>query len=468
MPTIYDVAAKAGVSPSTVSHVLNGTRFVEEPTKERVLQAVAALGYRPNSLARSLRRRESGTIALLVPDNANPFFADVARAIEDVGFAEGYSVVLCNSDGSAAKETAYIELLLSKQVDAFILIPANSHATQLAPILKAEVPVVIVDRPMADTPVDQVLVDNYRGGYLAGHYLAALGHRRIGCIGGPPELSVSEQRLAGFRAALEEAEVPLSPEAVLVGDFRYAGGEQAARQLIARWPDLSALFAANDLMAIGAMQTLRELGCTVPGDVSVIGFDNIDQAHLTLPPLTTIAQPLVELGQVSARLVLERVKARNRPPQRLTLAPRLVERASCRVMGMEVPMKKTGVLHHELAQVIATLGHGDMLVLGDAGLPIPPGVQRIDLAVRPGLPALLDVAAAVSAELAVETLIFAEELAGRGDELQTAIQRLFPQATVQYVPHEALKALTARARAVVRTGEHTPYANVILSSGVTF
>jgi LacI family transcriptional regulator len=468
MPTIREVAAHACVSPSTVSHVLNNTRFVEPETKKRVLMAIETLGYRSNSLARSLRRRETSTIGLLVPDNSNPFFADVARAIEDVGFAEGYNVILCNSDLSDAKEVAYIDVLLSKQVDGLILIATNNRPEHLEPILRAGVPLVVVDRELGDVPIDQVLVDNELGGYLAGQYLVRLGHRRMVCIAGPHDLTPSAKRITGFRRALAEAGIELTPDEIVPGDFQYAGGKAAMQTLLKRRPDCTAVFAANDLMAIGALNVLSRASLHVPIDISLIGFDNILQSEMMSPSITTIAQPIVEIGRSSAALLIERIKRRRSDSMRLLLEPTLIERETCRAFVEDQTMKKTGVLHHELSQVIASLGHTDMLVIGDAGLPIPPGVPRIDLAVRPGLPTLLDVVQAIATELEAERLIIADELQERGGPLVTEIQACFPHATLEHVPHERLKALSAQARAVVRTGECTPYANVIVCSGVTF
>ncbi len=332
MPTIRDVAAHAHVSPTTVSHVINGTRFVDPETEERVRTAIEALGYRPNSLARSLRRRSTSTIGLLVPDNSNPFFADVARAIEDAGFAKGYNVILCNSDGSEEKEVAYIDVLLSKQVDGLILISSGNRPDPLHTILDAGVPVVVADRELGELPVDQVLVDNEQGGYLAGKYLTGLGHRRIGCIAGPAGLALSAERIRGFRRALAESDLELPDEAIAHGKLHYAGGEAAMLDLLARDLDLTAVFAGNDLMAIGAIKVLRHSNVRVPDDVSVIGFDNILQSNAIVPALTTIAQPVTELGQISVSLLLKQIMEPSGVPSRVLLPTTLVERESCRAL----------------------------------------------------------------------------------------------------------------------------------------
>jgi LacI family transcriptional regulator len=330
MVTIRDVARHAGVSTTTVSHVMNATRFVEPETEERVRRAIAQLGYRPNLLARSLRRQETHTIGLLVPDNSNPFFAEVARVIEDAGFAEGYSVILCNSDLSEAKQAAYLNVLLAKRVDGVLLVSSVAQPGPLEQIRAAGVPVVMVDRDVGDLPVDQVMVANDEGGYLAGEYLVRLGHRRIGCITGLNDETPSSGRVIGFRRALSEAGVPLLPEAIVRGNERYDGGEEAMGELLRRDLDLTAVFVFNDVMAIGALSALRRAHVPVPDAVSVIGFDNIVQSAAMVPALTTIAQPVTELGQVSVRLLLDRILQPHEPPSRVSLPTRLIERESVR------------------------------------------------------------------------------------------------------------------------------------------
>jgi len=333
MPTIREVAEHAQVSVATVSHVINHTRFVDPKTQERVRRSIKLLGYRPNLLARSLRRRETRTVGLLVPDNANPFFAEFARVIEDAGFAEGYSVILCNSDRSETKEQAYLDVLLAKQVDGLIFISSTDRADLLQNVLDQGVPLVAVDRSPSDVLVSQVQVMNEEGGALAGQYLVGLGHRRVGCIGGPSEANPSWARVTGFERALRAAGVELPPAAIVAGDFRYGGGEAGMQTLLDRDLGLSAVFATNDLMAIGAMITLRRAGLRVPEDISVIGFDNISQASTMIPPLTTVEQPVNELGQAAIRLLLDQILKRATEPATVAVPTRLIERESCRPLA---------------------------------------------------------------------------------------------------------------------------------------
>ena len=334
MTTIQDVAERAGVSISTVSRVINRTVAVDPATERRVREAIDALGYRPNLLARSFRRRVTHTIGLLVPDNSNPFFAEVARAIEDAGFAEGYSVILCNSDLSEVKQATYVDVLLAKRVDGLILTSSGLIQTVdgfdvMDRIFDAGVPCVVVDRDLGEMPVDQVLVDNHEGGYLAGRYLTELGHRRFACVVGPSDLTPSAGRIAGFRRALSEASCHLPPEALVRGNGRHDGGVAAAQELLRRGIDFTAVFAFNDQMAVGVIGTLQRAGCRVPEDVSVVGFDDIPEASAMFPAITTVAQPIAEMGGRGVRLLVDRITRRDAPYQRVVLPTRLVERESC-------------------------------------------------------------------------------------------------------------------------------------------
>lgn len=346
MSTIQDVAKRAGVSISTVSRVVNQTVKVDPATEHRVREAITVLNYRPNLLARSFRRKQTQTIGLLVPDNSNPFFAEIARVIEDVGFEEGYSVILCNSDLSEAKQSAYVDVLLAKRVDGLILTstglvsPANGYDV-MERILGAGVPSVVIDRDLEGTAVDQVLVDNVEGGRLAGEYLAALGHRDIACLVGPHDLTPSAGRIAGFRRAMATAGLALAGKAIVRGNGRFDGGAEATRQLLERNVPFTAIFAFNDAMAIGAIGALRRAGLRVPQDVSVIGFDDTPLATAMFPTLTTIAQPIGEMGRRSLRLLLDRIANRDAPISRIILPATLMERESCRARD---PTETTNVL----------------------------------------------------------------------------------------------------------------------------
>lgn len=331
MATIKDVARLAGVSTTTVSHVINETRYVSDELRARVLAAMEELNYRPNVLARGLRRGETKTIGLVVPDNSNPFFAEVARIVEDIGFENGYSVILCNSDGNLEKEAAYVNVLIAKQVDGVIFIAAGSKYEHLHELATAGIPVVVADRDIPQTLADVVLVDNEQGGYDATRYLLSLGHRRIACIAGPSDLTPSADRVHGYRRALGEFGVPIEEKWIVPGDFRYQGGEAAIAELLRLDEPPSAVFACNDVMAIGALRAVRSAGLQVPGDVSIVGFDDIPLASAVSPALTTVAQPIVELATLAAQLLMSRIQSdqQDGPKQRIVLDTELIVRGSC-------------------------------------------------------------------------------------------------------------------------------------------
>jgi LacI family transcriptional regulator len=289
---------------------------------------MAELGFQPNALARSLRRKRTHTVGLIVPDSANPFFAEVSRGIEDTSFAAGYSVILCNSDGDPRRELLYIDLLSQKQVDGVLLVPAGSQADSTTSLQTRNIPLVVIDRDVPGAANDRAYIDNIAGGYQATRHLLELGHRRIGYIGGPPHLSPVPDRSAGYRRALEEAGIPIDTNLIFDGNFRDAGGYEGAHQLLALPDPPTAIFAGNDLMAIGALAAACERGVAVPDDLSVVGFDDIHLARYINPPLTTIAQPKYQLGVIAAELLFGRLRTPDLPPQRRLLQAELVIRSS--------------------------------------------------------------------------------------------------------------------------------------------
>jgi len=326
--TIKDVAARAGVSTQTVSRVLNQRPDVASQTREKVLQAIADLNYRPSEIARSLRLKSTGTIGLIVPDSSNPFFAELGRAIEKTAFENSYSVILCNSDGDLERESFYIEVLVSKQVDGLILVGTN-RSSRKNPALDGSIPVAVVDRDLNGERYDTVLSNSLEGGEKATSYLIALGHERIALIAGPSGLPTSVARLRGYRRALEKHRIHLEKELVVSGDFRYQGGYRAMEKLLKLIPPPTAVFAANDMMAVGAIACIRDYHLRVPEDISVIGFDDIPLASFLNPKLTTIAQPRAEMGRMAVTMLMERLQDRNLPARRYVLPVTLIERESC-------------------------------------------------------------------------------------------------------------------------------------------
>jgi LacI family transcriptional regulator len=328
--TIREVAQAAGVSVATVSRVVSGSAHGVRPdTRDRVLEAVARLRYQPNLVARGLKKRVTGTVGLIVPDISNPFFPAIARGIEDVASRAGMGVLLCNTYEDLVKERAYLTLLDKRMVDGLIFATVGANTTHLRMLRRRGVPVVLVARAPDRVGIDAVLVDNRRGAREAAEHLLRLGHRRIAFIGGPPTLPVANERLAGYRDALASAGIPLNPDLLCDGGFRTEGGGAAVGQLLQRRAPFTAIFAANDLMAIGAMEELRRRGRRVPQDVAVVGFDDITFASLVEPRLTTVAQPKYRMGCLAMERLLDLLGGGDRRPRRLALEPRLVVRESC-------------------------------------------------------------------------------------------------------------------------------------------
>jgi len=326
--TITDVAKMAGVSITTVSHVINKTRFVSEELVERVNAAIDGLNYQPSALARSLRTKTSGTIGIVIPDNTNPFFAEVVRGIEDFYFEHGYSVFLCNSDGDSDKEYHHLKLLREKNVDGLILVSAGDDRDSQELLEEGTIPSVIIDREVNNLHTDSVLIDNFRGGYEATLHLIELGHKRIGCITGPSQVTPSGQRLKGYVKALGDNGISFDENLIVTGDFKSQSGHKGLKQLMQNRPSPTAIFACNDLMAIGALAASREIGLEIPEQLSLIGFDDITLASMVVPKLTTVAQPKRDLGETGAKLLFQQITKDKKQEAVVLLQPNLVIRDS--------------------------------------------------------------------------------------------------------------------------------------------
>ncbi|MEN5089188.1 LacI family DNA-binding transcriptional regulator [Pseudomonas protegens] len=327
MATIKDVAALAGISYTTVSHVLNKTRPVSEEVRVKVEAAIKRLDYVPSAVARSLKAKTTATIGLLVPNSLNPYFAELARGIEDYCERNGYCVILCNSDDNPDKQRNYLRVLLEKRIDGLIVTSAGGDSGLAQGLAGVRTPMVIVDRGLEGVDADLVRIDHHYGAYLATRHLLELGHRDIACIGGPANTSVAQMRLAGFRQALQEAGVEAPAGRILESDFSSTGGYRAAAQLLeGRRP--SAIFAANDMMGIGVLRAAAERNIRVPSELSVIGFDDILMSRYVYPALTTVGQSILQLGETAAELLLRRIASRDLPVDQRIVTPNIVLRES--------------------------------------------------------------------------------------------------------------------------------------------
>lgn len=304
--TRNEVAQYAGVSPSTVSYVINdGPRSVSEQTRQKVLQAIDTLGYRPNAVARNLRRQSTNTIGLILPDTCNTYFAEVAEGIESVAFENNYMVVFCNSDYKIDRELSYVDHLLSERVAGIIIIPGTSRTKSLKLLLDYGLPTVSLDRRVEGIEIPSIVGNNFRGGYIATQHLISLGHTRIGCISRPVDLSHATQRINGYLAALTDAGITPDPLLQARGGYRMENGREAMHSLLDLPKPPTAVFCYNDMMAIGALRCAHERGMQVPGDLSIVGFDNIVEAAFAFPALTTIHQDKYEMGRRSMQLLLQ-------------------------------------------------------------------------------------------------------------------------------------------------------------------
>ena len=332
-PTVRQVAALARVSTATVSRVLAGGARVDDALRSRVLDAATVLNYRPNRAARTLRARRSLTVGVIIPDIQNSFFTGIVRGIEQVLEAETFTFLLGNSDGRADRERVYLETLRSEGAAGFITVPSQSEPELYRELQAAGLPVVTLDRSAPGLSADHVTVTNQEGARGAVHHLLGLGHRRIGYVGGPAELNVARERLAGYEQALQEAGLAADRSLMRAGDFQQAGGLAAAQGLLDLPSPPTAIFVANNLMTLGAYQALHERGLRIPSQVAVVGFDDMPWATALRPPLTAVMQPTFELGKAAAQLLMARLRDPRRPFRRVVLETRLLIRGSCGAGG---------------------------------------------------------------------------------------------------------------------------------------
>jgi LacI family transcriptional regulator, galactose operon repressor len=314
--TIHDVAKNAGVSVATVSHVINGTHYVSPELADRVYQSISKLNYRQNKLARALSRKNIPLLALIVPDISNPYWSSLARAVQDVTDPYDYSVIVCSSDGILEREVRFLRSL-SGWVSGLILHPYHVSQVQVNQLILHNPPVVILGEfttsEKQPSNWDQVAANNQESVMAAVEYLIGLGHRRIAFIQGTTGTPSSVKRMAGFLDALNSAGLPAEDTLIISGDYTRVGGRKAMAELLNRPDPPTAVVCANDLSALGALEEAQRRGHKVPESISIVGFDDIDEAALASPPLTTIRLPPHEIGVVAAEKLIERLKGREEP-----------------------------------------------------------------------------------------------------------------------------------------------------------
>ncbi|OAN11167.1 transcriptional regulator [Photobacterium jeanii] len=329
MATIKDVAKHAGVSTSTVSHVLNQTRFVSEDISSRVRAAVEELNYAPSALARSLKVNHTRTFGMLVTTSTNPFFGEVVKGVERRCYEQGYNLILCNTEGDIDRMRSNLDMLLQKRVDGLLLMCSEVETSAFDLFARHQpVPTVVMDWGPIDFPSDKIQDNSHHGGYLATKHLIEKGHTQIGCLTGPLDKLPAQQRLSGFVQAMEESGLTINKDWIASGNFECEGGEKAFNAIYKNGKLPTALFVCNDMMAMGVINTAHKQGISVPDDLSIVGYDDIKLAKYITPSLTTIHQPKHRLGQQAVDTLLEKINKQSDSNKVIQLEPTLMERDS--------------------------------------------------------------------------------------------------------------------------------------------
>jgi LacI family transcriptional regulator len=334
--SIYEVAALAGVSATTVSRVINGTKYVSPETRERVLQAIEALGFQPSAAARNLRLQQTQIIGVLLPSLEDYFFGSLAFVIEKALLAHDYRPLFCSTENSRHKEADYLSMLTAQRVDGMLIVPTESGGEtvdQIDSIAQRGIPIVLLDNGIPQLDVSQVIPANWQGGYRAGQHLLDLGHRSVAILapstdGEPPRAGGGYERIAGMKQAFEDAGVKWIP-VFITQDLKYVEmGCVGTQTLLEQYPQTTAVFALTDQIAIGVLRKCFDLGCRVPADLSVIGYGNIPLSAHLIPRLTTIAQPIEAMGRLAVEMLLRRIENPDGDTALLTLDTELVIRES--------------------------------------------------------------------------------------------------------------------------------------------
>ncbi|WP_312691835.1 ribose operon transcriptional repressor RbsR [Kosakonia sp.] len=329
MATMKDVARLAGVSTSTVSHVINNDRFVSEAIREKVEAAIKTLNYAPSAIARSLKINQTRTIGMLITASTNPFYSELVRGVERSCFERGYSLVLCNTEGDEQRMNRNLETLMQKRVDGLLLLCTETHQPSKEIMQRyPSIPTVMMDWAPFDGDSDLIQDNSLFGGDVATQYLIDKGYTRIACITGPLDKTPARLRLEGYREAMTRAGLTIRDGDEIESDFEFGGGFDAMQSLLAMSERPQAVFVGNDAMAVGAYQALYQAGLKIPQDMAIVGYDDIELARYMTPPLTTIHQPKDELGELAIDVLIHRIAEPGLQQQRLQLTPVLMARGS--------------------------------------------------------------------------------------------------------------------------------------------
>ncbi|MEZ8967589.1 substrate-binding domain-containing protein [Vibrio breoganii] len=333
MASMKDIAKLAGVSTSTVSHVISKRRYVSEEISDRVNKAAKELNYFPSALARSLKMNRTNTIGMLVTNSTNPFFGEVVKGVERHCYEKGYNLILCNTEGDHNRMRESIDTLMQKRVDGLILMCPSLEGEKLESFERSpNIPVVVMDWGTMSFESDKIQDNSLHGGYLAAQHLIEHGHRHIGCITGPMSKYQAQKRFEGFKQALQQADIDLNTQWVDEGNFECDGGYNAMQRILKQDKLPSAVFVCNDMMAMGAINAAHELGITIPEQLSIIGYDDLHIARFMSPALTTIHQPKFRLGKAAVDAILQKLSNADAPHKTVQLEPKLVERKTVRTV----------------------------------------------------------------------------------------------------------------------------------------
>jgi LacI family transcriptional regulator/LacI family repressor for deo operon, udp, cdd, tsx, nupC, and nupG len=328
--SLKKVADKAGVSIATVSRVINNSPNVNPQTRIKIEKIIKELKYRPNRVAKRLRNRNtsSNLLGVLIPDIQNPFYVDVLRGIEDVAYQHHYALIMCNFSQDETKEKMYLDILQSESVDGMITAPAHEKDEKVLNLIKGGLPIVCVDRGLTDTDVDVVLVDNHKGAYNAVDHLAKKGYKRIAYISGIPKIPSSRDREQGYLDALKDNNLTIDRSLVKYGDSRHDSGVQLCAELLESKNPPDAIFTGNNLITLGALETIHKKGLKIPNEVAIVGFDDMYWSISLNPPLTAVKQPAYEIGKCAAEQLISRINDPDRTTSNMILKTELMVRSS--------------------------------------------------------------------------------------------------------------------------------------------
>jgi LacI family transcriptional regulator/LacI family repressor for deo operon, udp, cdd, tsx, nupC, and nupG len=326
-----DVAHRAGVSIATVSRVINGSLNLNPETKAKVVKAIKEMNYQPNRVAKRLRSRGNPgkLIGILIPDIQNPFYVDVLRGVEEVSLQNNYALIMCNFGQDEKKEKLYLDILRSEAVDGLLTAPTRVDDPEVTKLLKAGMPIVCVDRGLKNADVDVVMVNNQKGAFEAVDHLAKSGYKRIAYISGLPSIPSSYLRETGYREALKVNGLDLDPSLIKYGDSKYESGMVLCRELLESSTPPDALFTGNNLITLGALETIHRKRLAIPSEIAIIGFDDMFWSNSLYPPLTAVRQPALEIGKRAAELLIQRINDPHRMCIQMILNPELMIRNSC-------------------------------------------------------------------------------------------------------------------------------------------